>query len=201
MKKAQDLLIKENAKSKANIEKMEEIVKDRSVERPIEFAPNFNESQSVGVQVTEKQENSKTEKTFSIGNLIGHKKAAKKDSEFIPELESEKKAKKSGKTQNKGQLLEPNKDCTDRHQILKCLRTGKKFGAFTDEQLLYMTDPDVLAKLEGKTQPQKIQEFMKSSIFYGFKGKLAQPTLCTIFQQFKIGQGKNVKNLKIVDKN
>lgn len=96
--------------------------------------------------------------------------------------------------------MEPFKDCTDRHQILKCLRTGKRFGAFTDEQLLHMTDPGVLAKLEGTTQPQKIQQFLKNSVFYGFTGKLTQPILCTIFQQFKISQGKGVKNLKIVDK-
>ena len=47
-----------------------------------------------------------------------------------------------------------NTGTTDRHQILKDLRAnGKKYKSFSDEQLLYITDPDVLEAIKDKTQP------------------------------------------------
>ena len=95
----------------------------------------------------------------------------------------------------------PDSSITDRHQILKDLRENtKKFGSFTDEQLLYITDPEVLEKLSDKTQPQKIQEFLKNQVFQEFKGNLTQPVLCLIFQTFKVTDSKKDKKKGSVEK-
>ena len=70
--------------------------------------------------------------------------------------------KKSVKYCNK----KPSLKNDERAQILKSIRnTSRKFRLISDTQLMYMTDPQVLSGLEGKSQPQLLSFFQKDPIF------------------------------------
>ena len=74
-----------------------------------------------------------------------------------------------------------------RQEILLNIRArGGKFGAFTNEQLLYLTDPETLAKQSEMTGIQKIEEFRSHFKLKDDENKFVASTLIQIYKEFQV---------------
>lgn len=86
-------------------------------------------------------------------------------------------------------IFEDLTELENRRKILGELRKTSKFKKFTDDQLLYFTNPAVLEQQKGMTIAQKIHEFFQNDISKNYNGeKFVNSTLIMIYKEFGIEQ-------------
>lgn len=76
-----------------------------------------------------------------------------------------------------------SEDLDRRKRILKQIRLSKRYAAFTDEQLLHITDPATIKQMSHLSQKERADALMKDPLFSGMK--IGQPLMCCIYKTFE----------------